>query len=182
MLSPCTVKCNGYSPPVQYAIDNGAWVSFIHEEPWCEDEFLRLVDVLGERADFVALPDVVTNREATIALSLTYVERLAGLRLYFVLQDGMGPDDADILAPHVDGYFLGGSTEYKIASMHGWGAYCRANGKRLHVGRVNTAKRIRLCHDAGAHSFDGSSVSRFARKNLRRLDNEVRQTQLFGEP
>lgn len=36
------------------------------------------------------------------------------------------------------------------------GAYC-------HVGRVNSEIRIRMCARFGVNSFDGSSVSRFAK-------------------
>lgn len=47
----------------------------------------------------------------------------------------------------------------------------------LHVGRVNTKKRIRLCQEAGADSFDGSGVSRFS-AHLPVLDSAVRQSHL----
>jgi hypothetical protein len=60
------------------------------------------------------------------------------------------------------GIFVGGSTAWKIESLILWGRFAAIFGCYLHVGRVNTARRIRLCALAGADSFDGSSASRFA--------------------
>ena len=40
-----------------------------------------------------------------------------------------------------------------------WGTFSREVGCHYHVGRVNSQRRIHLCAQAGAHSFDGSSAS-----------------------
>ena len=179
MVSPDTARENGTNPPTMFALDNGAWPAFVHSRPWDEEAFMRCVDLMGARADFVVVPDVVANREATLAQADVWIAKLAGLPLYLALQDGMEWTDVDPFCSRLAGFFQGGSTDWKLRTMAEWGAYCGARGLRLHVGRVNTARRIRMCHDAGAHSFDGSSVSRFAKMNLRRLDNEVRQGWLF---
>ncbi len=60
-----------------------------------------------------------------------------------------------------------------------WGALARETGCYLHVGRVNTAVRIRLCSAAGADSFDGTSPSRFA-CTLPLLDGARRQPDLLA--
>lgn len=60
-----------------------------------------------------------------------------------------------------------------------WGALARDTGCYLHVARVNTVRRVRLCDAAGADSFDGSSVTRFA-CNLPRLDFARRGRDLFA--
>jgi hypothetical protein len=86
-------------------------------------------------------------------------------------------DVAPLLGERV-GIFVGGSTSWKLETLARWGTLAAARGCHCHVGRVNTARRIRLVADAGAHSFDGSSLTRFA-ANLPRLDNEVRQQWLF---
>jgi hypothetical protein len=62
--------------------------------------------------------------------------------------------------------------------MRAWGMLAREHSAYLHIGRVNTARRIRLCADAGADSFDGTSVSRYA-TTLELLDSARRQTHLF---
>jgi len=49
----------------------------------------------------------------------------------------------------------------------------------FHVGRVNTARRIRLCAEAGADSFDGTSVSRYA-QTLPLLESARQQPSLLA--
>ncbi|MDG9857934.1 hypothetical protein N5C93_29635 [Pseudomonas nitroreducens] len=81
----------------------------------------------------------------------------------------MTPDDVrDLLSPAV-GIFLGGSTEWKLQTMEAWGVLARRRNCYFHVGRVNSARRIAMCSAAGASSFDGTSVTRFA-NTLPRLD------------
>lgn len=60
------------------------------------------------------------------------------------------------------GLFLGGTTEYKIREMYAWGMVAHAWRRWFHVGRVNTRRRIRLCAEAGADSFDGTSASMYS--------------------
>jgi hypothetical protein len=59
-----------------------------------------------------------------------------------------------------------------------WGRWCRDRGCHYHVARVNTSRRVLHCAAAGAHSFDGSSVSRFV-VNLPKLDGARRQLPLW---
>jgi hypothetical protein len=61
-----------------------------------------------------------------------------------------------------------------------WGRLARECGAYLHVGRVNSARRISLCALAGADSFDGTSVTRFA-CTAQELDHARNQLALFTE-
>lgn len=177
-ISPDTWAKNG--PPVTFnALDNGAWGSFRRGEEWAEEPFLALTEALGPQSDFVVVPDKVGCGKTTMEMAERWVPQLVGLRLYLAVQDGMHWGDIEHLVPSIRGVFVGGSTPWKLETMADWGAGARARGLKMHVGRVNTAKRIRFCGDAGADSFDGSSASRFARKNLPRLNNEVRQGWLW---
>ena len=83
---------------------------------------------------------------------------LSGLPLMMALQDGMTPEDVPSCTV---GVFLGGTTEYKLSSLKGWGRWAKKEKKLLHVARVNSAKRLDLCLHAGATSVDGSGVVRF---------------------
>ena len=95
------------------------------------------------------------------------------------VQDGIDPCDVRrIVGPEV-GIFLGGTTDWKLRTMRAWGQLAQDRGAYFHVARVNSVKRINLCMDAGAHSFDGTSVTRFG-KTLRNLDLGRRQGHLFG--
>ncbi len=87
--------------------------------------------------------------------------------------------DVEPFVAELAGVFVGGSTAWKLSTMADWGAFCRTHELRLHVGRVNSVRRIRRCGDVGADSFDGSVVSRYAKVKLRLFDNEVRQQWLF---
>jgi hypothetical protein len=90
-------------------------------------------------------------------------------RVLIAVQDGMAPDD---LVPHIGvrvGLFVGGSTGWKLATLRQWGRLATDHGVWLHVGRVNTVRRVRRCLQAGATSFDGSSVSRYS-ANVHKLE------------
>ncbi|HFK2002914.1 TPA: hypothetical protein ACGW3W_002209 [Pseudomonas aeruginosa] len=155
----------------RYALDNGAWSAFQQGTTFDELAFGRALEKVGERADWVVLPDIVAGGMASLAFSLKWLDRLQGFpqTLLLAVQDGMEPDDVrELLNPAV-GIFLGGSTEWKLKTMEAWGILARRRNCYLHVGRVNSAKRIAMCSAAGAHSFDGTSVTRFA-NTLPRLD------------
>ena len=177
-VSPDTAAKNG-TPTTAYAIDNGAWGAFLRGQPWAEEPFLRLVDELGPRADFVVVPDVVGDRQRTLDLADPWLVRLVGIPRYLALQDGMTWADVDPFVPELAGVSLGGSFDWKWETLAYWGAGARERDLRLHVLRVNSARCIRRCFDAGAASFDGSQVSRYAKVKMRLFNNEMRQRWLF---
>jgi hypothetical protein len=160
-----------------YGIDNGAWSAHTQGTEWDGGAFERLVAKLGDGADWIVVPDIVCGGLASLELSRRWLDRLPGLRLIPV-QDGMTDQHlAPLVGPTV-GIFVGGSTGWKESSLPMWGGLKRRTGCHLHVGRVNSARRIRLCALAGADSFDGSGPSRFA-DCLPRLDRARRQGVLF---
>lgn len=145
------------------ALDNGAWSAFQQGKPFDEDAFSRAIDKVGEGSDWVVLPDIVAGGKASLDLSLKWLDRLRGFpeRLLIAVQDGIEPDDVrEYLSPMV-GLFIGGSTPYKLRTMDAWGRLARRRNCYMHVGRVNTLKRINACAQAGANSFDGTSVIAF---------------------
>ena len=163
-----------------YALDNGAWTAFQRQEPFDVDAFQKAVDLLGRGSDWLVLPDIVAGGAASLDMTLTWLPKLRGLTsLLIAVQDGMCEADIALLLASDVGVFVGGSTEWKIATMRRWAALARAHGAYCHVGRVNTIRRIRLCQDAGVDSFDGTSASRFA-VTLPKLDAAVRQQHMFG--
>ncbi|MES2136183.1 MAG: hypothetical protein V4502_03875 [Pseudomonadota bacterium] len=167
-----------------YALDNGAWSDFRTGRDFDDERFKTLVDRLGGQADWIVAPDVVAGGLASLQLSLCWVPHLL-IRTRLVLiavQDGMGPQDlVNIVMPRRVGIFLGGSTEWKLATMRQWGEFCAAKGVYYHVARVNSAKRMAMAHQAGADSVDGSSASRYA-VTLPNLDFAVRQWDMWAPP
>lgn len=147
-----------------WALDNGAWSAFQQGKPFDEDAFSRAIDKVGEGAQWIVLPDIVAGGLASLELSLRWLNRLqpgSPSRLLIAVQDGMTPDDVrEYLNPMV-GIFLGGSTQWKLATMDAWGQLARRRNCYYHVGRVNSLKRINACAQAGADSFDGTSAIAF---------------------
>lgn len=171
LLVADTRRLNAHGLP--YAIDNGAWSAYTQSRPWSARDFEYTVDKIGEDADWIALPDVVAGGLPSLELSLSWIDRVPGLKLIPV-QDGMEPRH---LEPHLGpdvGLFLGGTTDFKLDNLRRFGELARARKCHYHVARVNSRRRIRLCHEAGVHSTDGTSVSRFA-VTLPKLDAEAKQ-------
>lgn len=164
-----------------YALDNGAWTAYQQGQAFDEEAFLRAVDKLGELAEWIVLPDIVEGGLASLDYSLRWMERLRGIptRLLIAVQDGMQVEDVRCMLNPTVGIFVGGSTEWKEATAVAWGSVARRRNCYLHVGRVNTVRRIRICAAAGASSIDGTSVSRFS-KTLPPLDAAMRQVDMFS--
>jgi hypothetical protein len=166
---------------MKYALDNGAWSAFQQGREFDQKRFAEHVERHGGAADFIVIPDVVAEASKSWELSLRWIPRLKYFRLLlFAVQDGMNYDEVgELLLAHPGmGIFLGGSTAWKLKEMYSWGVVAHALGRHYHVARVNTAKRIRLAAESGAHSFDGSSVSRYA-ETLPLLEDARRQPSLL---
>lgn len=113
LLSP-----DGWRKPhrwMTYALDNGAYPAWVNKREWDEDGFVQMIETaaLCEHApSWVIVPDVVADREATIARWHEWAPSLRryGWPLAFAVQDGMTqsdvPTDADVV-------FVGGTTEWK---------------------------------------------------------------------
>ena len=152
----------------RYALDNGAWTSFQRGESFHDAAFERAVALLGPGADWVVLPDIVMGGVESLTFSRRWLDRLehrrplADTTFLIAVQNGMRPDHVrTLLGPRI-GIFVGGDTAWKLATMAQWARLARSRGAICHVGRVNSARRIRLCAAAGVDSFHGSGVSRFA--------------------
>lgn len=163
-----------------YAIDNGAWTAYQRGEPFDEGAFEKLLSKLGRGANFIVIPDIVGGGHRSLEFSLDWLPRLRKYetRLLLAVQDGLEGEDIAHLLDQEVGIFVGGTTEWKLKTMTTWGQVARDRDCYLHVGRVNSAKRISLCQEAGAHSFDGTSASMYA-KTLPKLDGARRQTSIF---
>jgi hypothetical protein len=164
--------------------DNGAWSDHQAGRQFDEDRYEAFLDWLAAQpvvADWLVLPDIVAGGLDSLALSLRYMNRCLSVAplVLIAVQDGMQTSD---LEPHIGsrvGIFLGGSTEWKLATMAEWGRFCAEHGVHYHVARVNSAKRMAMAAAAGATSIDGSSASRYA-ATTPMLTYAARQTDLFA--
>jgi hypothetical protein len=178
ILSPAGVLRHENMP---YSLDNGAWSCFQQGKAFDDLAFLRAVEKMGEKADWIVLPDIVLGGLRSLDLSLAWLERLRGLPtpLLIAVQNDVHPDDVrSFLSPSV-GIFIGGDTAWKEKTAVEWGKVARKRNCYLHMGRVNSARRIAICAAAGADSYDGSSASRFS-CTVAPLDKATRQPDLFA--
>jgi hypothetical protein len=165
-----------------FAIDNGAWSCHQQKEPFDMRGFNALVEQHGGAADFVVMPDVVGKGEESLRTSEAWIRKTNGMpkRLLLAVQDGMTVDEVgDFIRQYRVGIFLGGSTDWKLETMYEWGCVAHALNCYYHVGRVNTIERIRLCAEAGADSFDGTSATMYS-VNVRKLDVARKQPSLLS--
>lgn len=157
----------------------GSWSHHIHENrPWAGDNgaysgfeewaFLAMLEKLQPYRStclFISAPDVVGNAEQTADLFKVWAPRIreAGYPVAYVLQDG-----ATTLPP-CDAVFLGGTTLFKLSE--GALRLCdeaKATGRWVHVGRVNTSRRIQRFIEV-ADSIDGGTASRWAMTNIPKM-------------
>ena len=164
-----------------YALDNGAWSAYTQGRPFDDLAFVTALRKMGPGADWTVLPDIVMGGPASLAKSLGWMQRVLDQtpRALLAVQDGMVPEDVRAFLGARVGIFVGGSTAWKESTIGVWSALGREVGCWVHVGRVNTARRIAICTAEGATSFDGTSASRFA-KTIPALDAARRQIGLFS--
>lgn len=144
-----------------------------------DDAYLAWLAGLKPRAAwcrFAVAPDVVCDANATWERSAPMLSRIRALGFPAALVAQNGIEDLAIDWDAFDALFIGGDTEWKL------GAYCRAvvaqarwHGKWIHMGRVNSAKRLRYAHAIGCHSADGTYLAFGPDENLPKLLAWLRQ-------
>lgn len=120
----------------------------------------------GEPPLFVAIPDVVGDAQRTSELFRHFKLRTNEFVRALVLQNGI--ERVEIPWDDIGAVFIGGDDDFKVSP----GAFRCARtakmlGKWVHVGRVNTAKRMTnwlfdsQTGEALADSIDGSGISQY---------------------
>jgi hypothetical protein len=116
---------------------------------------------MGQRCLFAVAPDVLGDAKATIVRSAPFVYKLRawfGLPGALVAQDGL--EDLDVPWNWFDVLFIGGSTEWKLGpAARALAAEAKARGKWVHMGRVNSLKRLRYAAAIGCDSADGTYLT-----------------------
>ena len=112
-----------------------------------------------DRPVFCCLPDIVGDAQRTAELFDHFWQRTQELPRALVLQDGI--ERTRIRWDDISAVFIGGSDAFKIApETFAAARTAKILGKWVHVGRVNTAARVRNWIGL-ADSCDGSGMSRF---------------------
>ena len=144
------------------AIDNGAFSGFN------ETKFYKTLELYKDiNPKFVVLPDVVADHKQTLDLYNKYKHLEKSFNTAFVLQDGLIEKE---IPTNVSAIFIGGTTEFKLSKQVR--KVVKSALKQdlwVHIGRVNSQKRIRYALDIGCNSFDGSGYAKFPYKLYRDL-------------
>lgn len=124
---------------------------------------------------FATAPDVVADSEATFRRGWTRLHHLRahGLPAAFVAQDGLEQSPMIHLAGFWDEFdclFVGGSTAWKLGPAAEWLVGEALSRRRwVHMGRVNTLRRLRYAGRIGCQSVDGTLLKYGPDVNLARL-------------
>jgi len=134
----------------------------------------RVATADRSRLLFVVAPDVVADAGATLLRFKLWRPTLDhyALPIAFVAQDGQ--ENRVVPWDAIRCLFIGGSTHWKLGRhARRLIADAKDRGKWVHVGRVNTLRRMWLFSSIGVDSFDGTAFSKLPDKfipwMLRRL-------------
>lgn len=152
-----------------WAADNGAFSARWDEREWWT--WLASDRNPRESCLFAVMPDVVADAEATVRLAERWsaLVRDAGYRAAFVAQDGSDrhPPPWDLF----DVLFIGGSTEFKLgAEAVRLMAEAHHREVPVHVGRVNSLRRLNWAREQHANTADGTFIRWAPDVNVARVE------------
>lgn len=179
-----------------YRASGGNWVRYAQAgAPWMADNGVfvgrfsesKFYGALGTHkhmqtsCKFVICPDVLRDVHGTLARYAEHAPRIRalGYPVAYAGQDGAEyvpfPDEYDVL-------FLGGSTEWKMGrGTRECIRLAQAHGKPVHVGRVNSFKRLKYFADLGVDSCDGTTYTFGPSNALRNIPQWVQYQSIFTE-
>lgn len=139
----------------RWAADNDAY------SDWDAERYARMLDTIrGIPVPplWVTAPDVVGDWEQTYDRFVLWAPWLHGLPVAYVAQDGQPADR--VPWGRIQALFVGGTTGFKMGSD---AALLAREAKRcglwLHMGRVNSNRRLRYAAALGCDSVDGTKLS-----------------------
>jgi hypothetical protein len=152
---------------VTWAADNGC---FSNPGAYTDSGYLGwLIQQDNKHCLFATAPDVLADHAATVVRSRPLLPRLRrlGYQTAFVAQDGWNeyttPWDA------LDVLFIGGTDAFKLGAGANAIAAAKHRGKRVHMGRVNSYRRLRLATVLGCDSADGTFLKFAPDTNVLRM-------------
>lgn len=164
-----------------WAADNGCFSS---KRAFDLSRYLNWLEAMAPAAQsclFAPAPDVVGDAEATWERSreVLPILRDLGYRAALVAQDGIEKTDVEWDA--FDVLFIGGSTAWKLSeAAFGMVQEAKERGKRVHMGRVNSRRRLLLAASVGCDSADGTMIAFGPDKRLPQLIRWLEE--LLGQP
>lgn len=149
----------GNLPPAgqPWAADNGRYAS---PETYTDAAYLEWLERRAGERDrclFATAPDVWGDARATLDLSLPMLApiRAAGYRVALVAQDGL--EELQVPWDRIDALFVGGSDPWRRSEgLVRLVAEAKRRGLWVHMGRVNSLRRMRWAASLGCDSADGT--------------------------
>lgn len=158
---------NALPPGVTWVADNGCFgKGYPGDDAW----LAWLASYSTEersRCMFAVAPDVVGDAVATLARSRPWLARIRalGYPAAFVAQNGA--EDMVLPWDEFDALFIGGDTAWKLGPhARALTAEAKRRGKWVHMGRVNSARRLRYADAIGCDSADGTFIAFGPDQNL----------------
>lgn len=164
-------------PGIKWAADNGQFSGRVTVAQFFA--WLEAMRPYRHSCLFATAPDVVGNAVATLDKYRFYAWRIKALGYPVAL---VGQDGLESLPwpPEYDAFFVGGSTEWKMSDAADWCiAKAKASGAWVHVGRVNSQRRIRHFQLVGVDSCDGTALAFAPNERMRELNTAIQQPPLF---
>ncbi len=174
----------GPFPWFPYALDNGAFSCwdmrancFDHDKWATKEEEWRKLLIWAQfqdcKARWAIVPDVIGDGQATIQQWSKYAPTVqaANIPLAVAVQDGMTRDDVRSLFPRPDVIAVGGTTEWKWATVEMWAR----SFPRVHVLRCNSPQKLYELEAMGVESCDGTGWNRGDKTQTRGLEEWARQ-------
>lgn len=120
------------------------------------------------RCLFAVAPDVLGDAAGTLRRAermLPMIRHATSFPAALVAQNGL--EDLQVPWDEFDALFLGGDTAWKLGpGARALTAEAKARGKHVHMGRVNSLKRLRYAEAIGCDSADGTYLTFAPDKNF----------------
>jgi hypothetical protein len=162
----------------QFACDNGCYGKDANRvfDFGYYTEYLLQAKTYKSKLLFATAPDVVGDAAATWKRSSPYLQKIRDLDIPAALcfQDGI--ENLHIDWDTFDVMFIGGTTDFKLSpEVKYLCTIALEHSKWIHMGRVNSLKRMLIAKDFGCHSTDGSKLSFGPQVNLEMVLNWMRK-------
>lgn len=149
----------------QWCADNGCFnaKTYPGDEAW----FRWLAGLDRDGCLFATAPDVVGDAVATLERSAPWLPRIRALGLPAALVAQNGLEDLPVPWDDFDVLFIGGDTAWKLGPhARALTAEAKRRGKWVHMGRVNSGRRMRYADAIGCDSADGTYLAFGPDQNL----------------
>jgi hypothetical protein len=152
------------------SLDNGRFGDWTANRPFRWERWWRWLTRMPRTALFATAPDEVGDAEGTLRSSLPWCPliRDEGFKVAYAAQNGSTP--ANLPWGAFDVLFIGGDTAWKLGHQAADVTHAaHLRGLPVHMGRVNSEKRLKRCDQLNIESCDGNYLAWAPNRNALRL-------------